>query len=192
MKNYKTLTILLFLLLAFIYSCKNQKRVHFEMNNVFPWCIVAFDSKERSPAQRIQMLKELGFDKYAYDWRDRHLGEMESELKLAKENDIEVIAVWLWINAKRDSLDHLDPSNDRVFEILKGIELKTTIWLSFNSNYFEGITQQQSVQKATAMVEFINVKANKIGCKVALYNHGGWFGDPNNQVEIIKALPQYD
>jgi sugar phosphate isomerase/epimerase len=174
------------------FIANNQKRIHFEMNNVFPWCIVAFDSMERSPGERIQMLKELGFDKYAYDWRDKHLDEMENELKLAKENDIEVISVWLWLNAKRDTLGHLNPSNERIFEILKGIDLKTTIWLSFSSNYFEGITQEQSLQKATAMVEFINVKANEIGCKVALYNHSGWFGNPNNQVEIIKALPQYD
>jgi hypothetical protein len=192
MKNHTTLIILIFFLLTFIYSCNNQKINHFEMNNIFPWCIVAFDSMERSPAQRIQMLKDLGFKKYAYDWRDKHLDEMESELKLAKENDIEVLSVWLWCNAKRDSLNNLSPSNERIFKILKGIELKTTIWLSFSSNYFKDITQEQSLQKATAMVEFISGKAKEISCKVALYNHGGWFGDPNNQVEIIKALPQYN
>ena len=31
-------------------------------------------------------------------------------------------------------------------------------------------------------------EAGKLGCQVALYNHGGWFGEPDNQIEIIKAL----
>ena len=29
-------------------------------------------------------------------------------------------------------------------------------------------------------------EAAKIGCKVGLYNHGGWFGEPENQIAIIK------
>ena len=58
------------------------------------------------------MLKELGFIKYAYDWRDNNLDEIETELKLAIENDIEIISVWFWLNAKRDSLHKLSASND--------------------------------------------------------------------------------
>lgn len=162
------------------------------MNNVYPWCIVAFDSVERSPAERIHMLKELGFVKYAYDWRDKHLDEMERELTLAKENDIEIISVWLWLNAKRDSLGHLNPSNERIFEVLKDVQLKTTLWLSFNNNFFEDLTQEQSIHRATEIIKFVDMKAKEIGCKIALYNHSGWFGQPNNQVEIIKALPQCD
>ncbi len=30
--------------------------------------------------------------------------------------------------------------------------------------------------------------AAKIGCTVALYNHGGWFGEPENQVAIVEQL----
>jgi sugar phosphate isomerase/epimerase len=40
------------------------------------------------------------------------------------------------------------------------------------------------------MIKFIYAKAEKIGCKLALYNHHGWFGDPNNQIKIIKTLPE--
>jgi sugar phosphate isomerase/epimerase len=31
-------------------------------------------------------------------------------------------------------------------------------------------------------------EAGAIGCKVALYNHGGWFGEPENQIAIIERL----
>lgn len=163
-----------------------------EMNDVYPWCIVAFDSLVRSPTERIIMLKELGFDKYAYDWQDDDLNEMESEFKLAKENDIEIISVWLWLNAERDSVGNLSPSNERIFEILKDQQLKSTFWLSFSNNFFEGLTQEQSINIAIEMIKFVSVKAEKIDCKIALYNHHGWFGNPKNQVEIIEKLPQYN
>jgi len=31
-------------------------------------------------------------------------------------------------------------------------------------------------------------EAEGIGCTVALYNHGGWFGEPENQIRIIQAI----
>ena len=31
-------------------------------------------------------------------------------------------------------------------------------------------------------------KAEEIGCTMALYNHGDWFGEPENQVRIIEAM----
>ena len=190
MINYNQLSVLLFYVFVFIYSCSNQKDELINMSNVYPWCIVAFDSLERSPTERITMLKELGFVKYAYDWREKHLDEMEDELNLAKENDLEIISVWLWLNAKRDSLGNLSPSNKRILKKLKKLQLETTLWLSFSNNFFEGLSQEQSIRRATEMIKFVHVKAEEIGCKIALYNHRGWFGDLNNQVEIINALPQ--
>ena len=34
-----------------------------------------FDSKKRTPEERIDMLEELGFTRYAYDWRTEHLDD---------------------------------------------------------------------------------------------------------------------
>ena len=31
-------------------------------------------------------------------------------------------------------------------------------------------------------------RPRKIGCSLALYNHGGWFGEPENQIAIIERL----
>ena len=39
----------------------------------------------------------------------------------------------------------------------------------------------------------IKVVARELGgthCKIALYNHRGWFGNPYNQIEIINELPE--
>ena len=162
------------------------------IDDTYPWCIVAYDSLERSPTKRIQMIKELGFNKYAYDWRDEHLEDTYTELKLAMENNIEIVSVWLWLNAERDSLASLSDANQRIMEIVNSLNLKTTFWLGFNGNFFEGLNHKQSVAKASKIVHFVAEKAKNIGCKVALYNHTGWFGKPMNQLAVIHALPELD
>ena len=183
------LVVLLILILSF--SCGKDK-IKIENQDLYPWCIVAFDSLERTPQQRIDMLKDLGFNKYAYDWRDKHLKQTSEELKLATENNIEVISVWLWMNAKRDSLGKLSPGNERFFDIVEQSGLKTTFWVSMSENFFKDLDQEQSLERASNFVDFVAEKSKKLGCKVALYNHGGWFGNPYNEIEIIKKLPQHE
>lgn len=180
-----------FILFLYIQLSTGQELNRIAIEDTYPWCIVAYDSLERSPTERIQMIKELGFVKYAYDWRDQHLDNTYAELKLATENNIEVISVWLWLNAKRDSLYRLSTSNERLIKTVERLNLITTFWVSFNGNFFENLNQEQAIKKATEMVDFIAAKASKLGCKVALYNHSGWFGNPYNQMEVIKALPHH-
>lgn len=174
---------------ALCISCTQKERLTDQMKNVYPWCIVAFDSLERSPDDRIKMLKELGFTKYAYDWRDPHLDDMSRELQLAEENGIEIISSWLWLNAERDSLGKLSPGNERMLQILKDSQIKTTLWLSFSNNFFEDKSQEESLTIARNMIQFIKHRADALDCSVALYNHRGWFGNPNNQLQIIKSMP---
>jgi sugar phosphate isomerase/epimerase len=38
------------------------------------------------------------------------------------------------------------------------------------------------------MISYISDEAEKRGCTVGLYNHGGWFGNPDNLVKIVEAL----
>ena len=163
-----------------------------QMHDTYPWCIVAYDSLERSPVQRIKMLKDLGFTKYAYDWRDRHLPDTSYEFELAQENNIEIISVWLWLNAKRDPINQLSEANKKLFTIVEDRDLKTTFWLGLSPNYFENLNEDESLKLGIQLVEWVASKAKKIGCKVALYNHSGWFADPYNQMKIIKALPEYE
>ena len=109
---------------------------------------------------------------------------------LAKENGIEINSIFLWLNAKRDSIGKLSPSNEKMLAILEDAAYKPTIWLSFSDNYFKELDQEQSLSLAIEFIKFIKIRANKIGCKIALYNHHGWFGNPHNQVEIIERLPK--
>ena len=180
----------LFLLLIFLSSCTKNVEPPFQVNKVSPWCIIGFDSLDRSPKQRIEMLKQLGFTKYGFNKGSGDLTRMKEEFKLAKENNIEIVSIFLWLNAKRDSLGKLSQQNQELLSNLKEVEYKPTIWLSFSNNYFEELNQEQSIELCVEMIKSIKLKADEIGCKLALYNHHGWFGNPHNQVEILEKLNQ--
>lgn len=173
------------------FGCEqNSNVIHIE--DTFPWCIVAYDSLERTPEERIKMMKEIGFTKYAYDWRDKHLKGSKKELILAQENDIEILSVWIWMNPKRDSVHKLSPANEKLFKIVKELNLETTFWVGLSESYFKKTSHQESLKLATNLINYVAKKADSINCKVALYNHKGWFGNPLYQIEIIKALPEHD
>ncbi len=190
MKHYIPILIVS---LVFFVSCKETKKDRIiDLENIYAWCIVPYDRMKRSPAERIEMLKRLGITKYAYDWRSEHLPQMAEELRLAEKNDIEVIALWLWIDNNSDSLHGLNSSNEKVFNVIEEVGYKGHIWVSFNNNFFENLSDADAMEKGAKMIEFLSKKATTLGCKVALYNHGGWFGEPKNQIKIIESLPQED
>lgn len=162
-----------------------------DMDKYFAWCIVPFDNQNRTPEQRIEMLKNLGFESYAYDWRAEHLPEMAKEINLARENGIEMNAVWMWLD-DNDKVGNLSASNRKVLQALEETGLKTQIWVSFPEDYFDGMSEQQRLEKAVSIIGHVRDEARKLDCKVGLYNHGGWFGRPENLVKIIEAFDGND
>lgn len=178
------------LLLIHIYSCTKSEEHLIKVDEVSPWCILGFDSLDRTPQQRIAMLKEMGFTKYGFNRGKVNLDEMEKEFKLARENDIEITSIFLWLNAKRDSIGKLSPSNQELLGNLKKVAQKPTIWLSFSNNFFEELNQEESIAFSVEMIKFIKMKADEVGCKLALYNHHGWFGNPYNQIKILEELKE--
>ena len=57
----------------------------YAQENLVAWCIVPFDAKKRTPAERVAMLQKLGFKRYAYDWRAEHLPSFDEESRPAPE-----------------------------------------------------------------------------------------------------------
>lgn len=186
-----TLVLIATIVIFMFPMCKSTSTNQVDMENYYAWCIVPFDSQERSPEQRIEMLKNLGFEAYAYDWREKHLPEMAREIQLAKENNIDVVAVWMWIDS-HDAAGNLSENNQKVLEALAETQLRTQIWLSFPEDYFDGLNEEQKIEKAAEMISYVSLEAEDLGCKVGLYNHGGWFGRPENLVSIIESMPRLD
>ena len=159
------------------------------MEDLVAWCIVPFDSRKRSPEERIAMLERLGFKRYAYDWRAEHLPDTARELRLASSRGIRVEAVWVWIDAAADRPGKLSDYNERLLAALKETGLATQLWVGFAPGFFEGLSDQEKVARGVEMVRHLSDRAAETKSRVALYNHGDWFGEPENQVRIIQALP---
>ncbi|MEO9892661.1 hypothetical protein [Aurantibacter sp.] len=187
MKKIIPLFVLTILLLSACNS--SDKKSIIQTENLYAWCIVPYDSLKRTPIERINMLKEIGITKYAYDWRDEHLATMAEELQLAKKNNVEVISVWLWIDNNANTIERLSDSNEKLFEIIEEVGYKGQIWVSFHANFFDNLSDAEAVEKGTNMISNLSKRAVALNCTIALYNHGDWFGEPENQIKIIEALP---
>lgn len=57
----------------------------FRMDNLIPWSIVAFDSQERTPAERVDRIARLGFGQFAFGGNAEQQSTMKDEWRLAKE-----------------------------------------------------------------------------------------------------------
>lgn len=153
----------------------------FARKNLVAWCIVPFDSKRRGPEERAEMLERLGIHKLAYDYRAEHIPTFDAEMEALKKHGIELTAWWF-------------PTalNDEARQILAVLErhgLKTQLWVTGGGEPTHSPEEQRARVKAEAeRIRPIAEAAAKIGCSVGLYNHGAWFGEPENQIEIIREL----
>lgn len=183
---YKAGALILALIILVSCGTKDQgdNNLVFAKSNVMAWCVVPFDSLERGPQERAAMLKELGITKLAYDWREKHLPTFPEEIKALKDNQIELKAVWFWIATPE--ADQLDSANRVMFNMVKENNIKTDFWIGITKEFFDGLTDEQKLDKGVEAVRSLHKMASEIGCTISLYNHGDWFGEPDNQIRIIE------
>jgi len=185
----KQALLLIGLLGICLQECQAPKKngtALFDQSNLVAWCIVPFDALERSPEQRARMLQELGIPAMAYDYRDAHLASFPQEIRTLKDHQIELRAVWLWVDPR--GKDVLGASGRRVFEVLDSTGTRTEIWVGMPENAFAGLPDPESLELALSALRTIMEEARKIGCSLALYNHGGWYGEPRNLVRMAEEL----
>lgn len=167
------------------YSQKGGSRPIFSKENIVAWCIVPFDSKNRGPVERAEMLNSLGITKLAYDWRENHIPTFDQELDALNQHKITLQAFWL--------LSGPQPSTEKgveeTFKFLERRKVHTQIWYLFwPPAGFDSMSQQQKLNMAASAVSYVAKKAAAIGCTVGLYNHEGWFGEPENELAILHML----
>ena len=117
------------------------------------------------------MLARLGIKKFAYDWREQHLPMLEREIAALKHHGIELTAFW-FPGALNDDARF-------ILATLQKHKLTPQLWVSIGANDVDG---------AANAIRPIATEAARIGCTVGLYNHGGWFGEPENQIAVIEKL----
>lgn len=185
--------ILIAILLTLIINCTNnngKKMTMLDKDNLFAWCIVPYDSVKRSPMERANMLLELGIKSYAYDWRTEHLSVMDKELKVMKEKGIQLKGVWFWLSG--NGKDYFDEQNEIILHNLKNQHINTDLWIGIPEEYFNDFDDSQKLNNSIKLIDYTYKRAKEIGCTISLYNHGGWFGNPQNQIKIIENLGYED
>ena len=153
----------------------------FARDNLVAWCIVPFDAQRRTPEQRAAMLDRLGIRQLAYDWRAEHIPTFATEIETLKRHGIKLTAFWFPTT--------LDNDARTILALLKQHGVRTQFWVMGGGGLTHSAAEQrQRVAAEAAQIRPIAEAAAKIGCTVELYNHGGWFGEPENQIAIIKQL----
>jgi sugar phosphate isomerase/epimerase len=152
----------------------------YRRENLVAWCIVPFDAKKRGPVDRVAMLEQLGFRHYAYDWRDEHVPTFDTEITELKKRGIELTSIWF---------PGLDANGKKLLEVLKARGVKTQLWVTGGGEPTR--TAEERRQRVVAEANRLRPVAEAaaaLGCTVGLYNHGGWFGEPENQLAILEEL----
>ena len=152
----------------------------FARDNLVAWCIVPFDARERSPEQRAEMLQRLGFKRFAYDWRPQHVPTFDAEIAALKSRGVALQAFWFPTSLNDDARAILDA--------LKRNNVRTELWVTLSDAAPKSTDPAEKVAAAAAAVRPIAEAAAEIGCKVGLYNHGGWGGEPENQLAVVEHL----
>ncbi len=151
-----------------------SKRDLFARENLVAWCIVPFDANKRGPMERAEMLARLGLKKVAYDWRPEHVPTFEQEILEYQKHGLEYFAFWSW---------HPDMA-----PLIKKHGIKPQIWSTSPSP--DAGTQEENVEAAAQQLMPLVRQTGELGCKLGLYNHGGWGGEPANLVAVCERLRQ--
>jgi sugar phosphate isomerase/epimerase len=144
----------------------------FARENLVAWCVVPFDAAKRGPEARAEMLWRLGFTKLAYDWRAEHVPTFEREILALKEQGVEMFAFW--------------GAHEDMFRLFEKHGIAPQVWITVPSPQ-EG-TQEAKIASAAKRLLPLVQRTRGLGCKLGLYNHGGWGGEPENLVAVCRRL----
>ena len=153
-------------------SSSSEIPVNLKKSNLVAWCIVPFDATNRSPSERSAMLADLGLRRSAYDWRARHIPEFEEEILQYRKHGIEYFAFW--------------GQHEKAFKLFTEHDLRPQIWQTLGTPGKS--SQAENILAATDASRPLAIRAAKLGCRLGLYNHGGWGGEPGNLVAVCQAL----
>jgi quinoprotein glucose dehydrogenase len=154
----------------------------FARSNLVAWCIVPFDAQKRGPEERAAMLERLGFKLFAYDYRSEHIPTFDAEMAALKRHQVRLLAWWF--------PGTLNDEAKLILDVLKRHgQRDVQLWITGSGEPTKSPEEQQArVGAEAARIRPIAEAAANQACSVALYNHGAWFGEPENQIAIIKQL----
>jgi sugar phosphate isomerase/epimerase len=168
-------------LIAILPAARAAEYQLFARTNLLAWCLVPFDAKKRGPEERAAMLEQLGFKMFAYDYRAEHIPTWDAEVAALKKHGVQLTAWWFPTTLNEEAL--------QILALLERHQVRAQLWVMGGGGPVKNDEKQKARVAAEAKrLQPIAGAAAKIGCTVALYNHGSWFGEPENQIAIIEQL----
>lgn len=155
----------------------------FERKNLAAWCIVPFDAKQRGPEERAAMLEKLGLTRFVYDYRAEHIAQWDAELEALKKHGITLAGWWFPTT--------LNDEARKTLELFKRHKVHPQLWVMGDGGPVavkDEADRLARIQAEAARLQPIAEAAAAQGCEVGLYNHGQWFGEPENAMAIVDEL----
>jgi hypothetical protein len=174
------------LLLAFLAAAAPTLRAAdndslWEQDNLVAWSIVAFDAKKRGPEERAAMLERIGLRQYGFGFRRTDVPYFDAEVIAMQRHGIELVA-WLFPRT-------LDATALKALRVIERHGIRPQIWVTGGGTPTRSPEEQAGrLQSELDRIRPIVVAASLVNCKVGLYNHGGWFGEPENQLAMLRQL----
>jgi sugar phosphate isomerase/epimerase len=130
---------------------------------------------------RAAMLDRLKIKRLAYDYRAEHVPTFDTEVEVMQKHGIEITAWWF--------PGTLNEEAKKILAVIERHKITPQLWVMGGGAPTKSKEEQEARVKAEAKrIRPLAEAAAKLGCKVALYNHGNWFGEPENQIAILKEL----
>ena len=128
------------------------------------------------------MLERLGFQYFAYDYRAEHIPSFDAEVEALQRHHIRLLAWWF--------PTQLNDEARLILQVLKRHQLRgVQLWVMGGGEPVHSQDEQKArVEAEVARLRPIAEEAAKLGSTVGLYNHGAWFGEPENQLAILEQL----
>jgi quinoprotein glucose dehydrogenase len=129
------------------------------------------------------MLNKLGITQLAYDYRAEHIPTFDAEIEALKSHHINLFAWWF--------PTVLNEEARQILAVIEKHRVTPQLWVTGGGEPpRDAAGQKTKIREEAIRIRPIAEAAARLNCVVALYNHGGWFGEPENQLAIIESLSQ--
>ncbi len=153
------------------------------IDSLIAWCAVPYDDRERTPEERAAILSKLGFDGLAWDWREEHVPQFGAQADALVEAGLSLAAIWAPV-----ADGSVSAALEEQVRAASGRGLRPQLWACLEFGPPGPAPAEGDPKHFADLVEPLARLAQEAGMTVALYNHLGWAGEPDNQLRILDEL----
>jgi hypothetical protein len=149
--------------------------------NLVPWCNVAYDAKKRDSVARAAMLEQVGLRRLAYDWRAEQVASLDEEGVVMKQHRIELFAWWFPTKFEGNAR--------KIPDMIGRHQIHPQLWVTGGGEPTKSDAEEPArVVSEVKRIRLMADEAARLGCQAGRSNHGGWLGEPENQMEVLAGL----